>query len=757
MKIKNRLNYILVLKYLCFSLLLVIFSFIKKSPTVYSVGVFSSAVALGFNPFSSAVFLVLCAVLIGGENLAVYFLAPALLFIILWGAYKLKKRKMGIEVVIFTLLSLVYFVVAEKNLTLAEKITDAVISSLISLVLFIGGRGIGKKGLRYKLGYEEVFTIFVAVALTGLGISNLVSPHLWKGISVLFILVLSFIYKTGKCALISAVLGLSLSIYYSNISYLSQYLLLAVAVESVMPVSRFLSAIVVVAIDYAVYAVFGIFGDYTVFNAIAVCSASAVFSLIPIRHLLSVKNKMSLFKQQQLSRLSINRNRLMTSNRLYDLSAVFLEIADCFSSLNTAQGLESSSAKKITATVINTVCAECKNRERCMDLSMRKADLNKTVEIGVAKGKISFIDFPSGLSSTCIRASDLIYAVNKLIANSLHTADQKKSVEEGRRILSGGANGVAEILKSLAFECGTQLKYLSDAEKELSEKLYRLGYKVSEVLVYGDISDKTVSMIVTDFELSLPAIKKVVEGVLKTSLFLAEKCFVTEDKCYIKFTASAKYDAVFGVSSIRKDGSKTSGDTHSATRIRGDKFLIALSDGMGSGEHAQKVSSTSLSLIESFYKAGLSSPFILSTVNKLLATSTEDTFTALDIAVVDLKNCSADFIKLGAPYGFIISDNSVRIVEGSSLPLGILDDLSPSVVKTDLNDGDILLMVTDGVSDAFGSSADILEFLRTLALKNPQTLADETLKKALEKTGGKRFDDMTVLAVRIFEKELDYA
>jgi stage II sporulation protein E len=173
---------------------------------------------------------------------------------------------------------------------------------------------------------------------------------------------------------------------------------------------------------------------------------------------------------------------------------------------------------------------------------------------------------------------------------------------------------------------------------------------------------------------------------------------------------------------------------------------------MGSGSVAHTISSASLSLIESFYKAGLKSQLILSTVNKLLAINTEDTFAALDTVIIDLKNCSADFIKYGAPYGFIVGDNGVKIVEGSSLPLGIIEDLKPSVCTTELNDGDIVVLFTDGISDAFSSSSEVVDFLRSVPAKNPQTLADQILERALNLSCGHKNDDMTVLAVRIYKR-----
>ena len=155
---------------------------------------------------------------------------------------------------------------------------------------------------------------------------------------------------------------------------------------------------------------------------------------------------------------------------------------------------------------------------------------------------------------------------------------------------------------------------------------------------------------------------------------------------------------------------------------------------------------------ESFYKAGLKSYLILNTVNKLLSINTEDTFTALDVSIVDLVNCSADFIKYGSPYGFIVGDNGIKIVEGNSLPLGIIEELKPSVCNTPLTDGDMIVLVTDGVSDAFSSSSEVIDFLRTVSAKNPQTLANELLSHAIKLNDGDKKDDMTVLAVRVFKR-----
>ena len=173
---------------------------------------------------------------------------------------------------------------------------------------------------------------------------------------------------------------------------------------------------------------------------------------------------------------------------------------------------------------------------------------------------------------------------------------------------------------------------------------------------------------------------------------------------------------------------------------------------MGSGEYAESVSGATLALIESFYRAGMSGELILGTVNKVLSINTEDSFTALDIGVVDLTSLRADFIKFGAPYGFIITEDGIRIVEGNSLPLGILEDLKPEIHSTDLAPNNMLVFFSDGISDAYRSSSEMIDFLRTLPAKNPQNLADEILSHAIALENGAKKDDMTVLCVRVFAR-----
>ncbi len=399
------------------------------------------------------------------------------------------------------------------------------------------------------------------------------------------------------------------------------------------------------------------------------------------------------------------------------------------------------------------ICSECSYYHKCQaTIFNEKSPFHSLIGIGLAKGKISFIDIPKELSE-CIKPNEILYALNKMLANYKNAVIANMNLSNGRDLIAAQAQGVSEILRGLALECGSLLKYQSRTERTLTDLLIKNGLSINELLIYGEGENSVICLITDMKEIPTTQFISIISSVVGFDVSLAEKAVVTDEKLFMSFAKAPEYDAVFGLASAKKDLSVASGDTHSVARIPNDKFLIALSDGMGSGKEAEKVSSSSLALIESFYKAGLSSPLILKTVNKLLSINTEDTFTALDISVIDLKNLSADFIKYGSPYGFIISKSGIRIVEGNSLPLGILEELKPAVCHATLDCGDMLVFVTDGISDAFGSSSEVIDYLRSIPAKNPQTLAEDLLEKAVQINGGEKKDDMTALAVRIFKRD----
>ena len=196
--------------------------------------------------------------------------------------------------------------------------------------------------------------------------------------------------------------------------------------------------------------------------------------------------------------------------------------------------------------------------------------------------------------------------------------------------------------------------------------------------------------------------------------------------------------------------SPASGDNYTLKKIDEGKFLVALCDGMGSGETANENSQAVISLVENFFAAGLDRDVILNITSNLISACFDDGFSTLDSAVVDLYSGKCDIVKIGATFGFIIGKDGVRIIENNSLPLGVMEKVEPTVKSFSLCDGDSLIIISDGVSDAFFSSTDAVDFLSRENSANPQTFADKILEFALALNDNIAKDDMTVLVVKFY-------
>ena len=108
-----------------------------------------------------------------------------------------------------------------------------------------------------------------------------------------------------------------------------------------------------------------------------------------------------------------------------------------------------------------------------------------------------------------------------------------------------------------------------------------------------------------------------------------------------------------------------------------------------------------------------------------------------------------DLVKLAAPCSFVKRADFVEAFDSSSLPLGVVADAKPSLCETELNDGDVIVLMSDGVSGRFDEE-ELAAIINRTSGVNPQLMADELMKKALERKTGYD-DDMTVAVCRIMQ------
>ena len=220
------------------------------------------------------------------------------------------------------------------------------------------------------------------------------------------------------------------------------------------------------------------------------------------------------------------------------------------------------------------------------------------------------------------------------------------------------------------------------------------------------------------------------------------------------FVSQDKQNIQIGVAKTTKDGSTISGDTSIQARLDDGKYLIAISDGMGSGKEAKKSSNMTIAMLNKLLSSGFDRDTSLRLINSTLSSINEDDmYATLDVGIFDLYTRKLEFIKNGACPTFIKNRRNVQVLKSLSLPTGILNDIDLVVYDKDLEDNDILVMCSDGILESSEEYTNkelwIKYLLEDIETDDPQKIADIILHEAIDNNYGKAKDDMTVIVTRI--------
>ena len=105
------------------------------------------------------------------------------------------------------------------------------------------------------------------------------------------------------------------------------------------------------------------------------------------------------------------------------------------------------------------------------------------------------------------------------------------------------------------------------------------------------------------------------------------------------------------------------------------------------------------------------------------------------------------FIKSGAAPSYIKRGSSLFRISSKTAPLGPLKEVDAEIIKADVQDGDYVIMLSDGVSQ----NVDDTPWLPILLSKEPlgiiSEFAESILRCAFE--NGNISDDMTVTVTKI--------
>ena len=340
-------------------------------------------------------------------------------------------------------------------------------------------------------------------------------------------------------------------------------------------------------------------------------------------------------------------------------------------------------------------------------------------------------------------------------------------------IVSNGKVGIFEILPDVVFAGilyaiapSAVIKKITDAvssginngvrKKPIKRKAkFALHKKASETLGYVcDGCKKKILCWVRDYSETADVFNRIKSAQKSGKEPTIPEHFKNKCEKYPEIVASLikeePYDTVLyadsASASTPKKGESICGDTCTSFISEDGKQVYVIADGMGTGANAGQQSFRISTLLKKLLAQGFDRNDALKIVNETLLKSSDETVMGIDIAILNEKTGLCEFVKAGAAPSFVLRSGEVYEIGASTLPIGILEDVSSGKSKCMLKDGDVIIMISDGYISNDG------EWLKTIlssvntATYDPVCLASFINEEA-KNTGLSEKDDISLIVI----------
>lgn len=436
-------------------------------------------------------------------------------------------------------------------------------------------------------------------------------------------------------------------------------------------------------------------------------------------------------------------------------------ISDSFSTLSEIFYNLSSKLKRPTMLDLHSICeqsfdkhcADCENRELCLGAEY-PSTLEAMKKMTVLLHSVGTVDnkrLPEGFKKRCHKIKELSEDANRACAIATKKAFQNEKTE----IFALDYDAISNILKDALAENEDEFKIDAPMSKKLSQVISNEGYGEHNVIVFGkrklkilarglDLSDKSADV-----------------STLKGSLEKATRLKLTDPSFELAFgsvnmqiEAERAFSAESAFATSASEGESICGDTVSIFENKNDYLYALISDGMGTGKNAALTSEMCNAFLRNMLTAGNKMETSLRMLNSVLrakgSKSENECSATVDLLELDLYSGALTLVKSGAAPTFVLRRENVFKLASPSFPIGILRALDAKQLSVNCEDGDIIIMISDGATRQGDECAYLADLLREKSFLSdpPQKIAEKILRRAKAESDIVN-DDISVVVVKI--------
>lgn len=446
-------------------------------------------------------------------------------------------------------------------------------------------------------------------------------------------------------------------------------------------------------------------------------------------------------------------------------AASFQKLADTFYGLPyRKEYLSSGQVERIIAGTNERVCAKCYQKDACWGTRAAETYQNAETMIRVLEGGDAegVTKVKSDWMSTCGRSVQYLDSVYAGFQDETKNLVWDNRMIDNRLAVAQQLNETARIMETVADELYDITQASAPFREELKKGLKKRHVILKQAWVMDKVEGRRQVFLTLRARsgqcVSVSEVAQILSAVCKSSMTAASgsRSIVNGDFHTIHFVEDVSYQILYGVAKLTKEQEKVSGDNYICRQEDEGRFVMCLSDGMGSGMEACRESEVVVELLEQFLESGFSQETAARMVNSaLVLKGQEGMFSTVDICAVDLYTGICSFLKAGASATFIRRDHWVESISSESLAVGLMQQSDFETSSRKLYHGDYLIMMTDGVLDALPVQREeetMKEIIMDVREETPREIGRGILERVLGYSDYRAKDDMTVLVAGMWKK-----
>lgn len=464
-------------------------------------------------------------------------------------------------------------------------------------------------------------------------------------------------------------------------------------------------------------------------------------------------------------RENMNEEAMITKNQLHAFSESFRKLSESFElDADKRDSLNQQEMQDIFNAVTEQVCKDCSRCSYCWENVFEDSceAAYEILDLCAEKSEMQKKDLPERFRQRCVRSENFLAEARRMIGLAQTNLSWQNRLAESRLALAGQFGEVADVIGNFSRQIGDEPVKQGAPERQILRKMSGQKIHVRRIAASDKPNGRQCVYIEArtgkNDERPVQQAADIIGRVYgRRYLPLPQTPAVIEHRWQLlAFEEDVRYRAIIGDARMIRMGETVSGDSYTVMHMDSGQVVLSLSDGMGSGEMAEKESNRIISLLEQLLTTGFNRQAAIRLIHSVvLAGSEPHTYSTLDLGTVDLFNGSCELVKMGAAPSYIKNGGDVRQITSDTLPPGALPEPEDEVQVVNMVHGDMLIMMSDGVLNGLGDTENeerMAEFLKKCDITSPQELANAVLNHAMASSHYEAEDDMTVLVCGIYQK-----